>query len=320
MKNKIGVLLVNLGTPKSPKPKDVFHYLNEFLTDGRVIDNSWLMRQLLVRGLIVPLRYRNSARSYAAIWTKEGSPLLIYGRKVQEGVQQSLGDNFLVELAMRYQNPPIEGALERFRKAQIERLIVIPLFPQYASATTGSVHQKVMEIVSKWQVIPHLTLINNFATHPGLIEAFCAQARKHSIKDYDHLVFSFHGLPQKHLTKIDAHQWCFKNENCCEKVCEKNTNCYSAQCYSTAYAIVEQLQLPKDKYTICFQSRLGKDPWLQPYTTQMLKDLRSQGKKGSLSCAPHSSATVSKRSMKSAKSMPLNLSILGATNSILSKV
>ncbi len=286
MKEKIGVLLVNLGTPDSPKPKDVFRYLNEFLTDGRVIDNSWLMRQMLVRGLIVPLRFRNSARSYSAIWTKEGSPLMVYGRKVQLGLQHALGDSFIVELAMRYQNPPIKQRLDHLRQAQVEKLIILPLFPQYASATTGSVHQKVMEIVSKWDVVPQITFINSFATHPKMIDAFCAQVSQHRLDDYDHLVFSFHGLPQKHLTKIDKHQRCFKTQGCCEKVCDENKNCYSAQCYATAHAIVKQLNITPEKYTVCFQSRLGSDPWLQPYTTKMLQELCSQGKKRILVMCP----------------------------------
>lgn len=279
---KKGVLLVNLGTPDSPYPKDVYRYLIEFLTDGRVIDSPWLWRQILVRGIIVPFRYKQSAKSYQQIWTSEGSPLMVYGKKAQQLLQQKLGDSFRVELAMRYQNPSLKNAIDALIKSQVSEIIVLPMFPQYASATTGSVHEKIMSLIKGMQVIPKITFIDQYATHPTLIQAFCHRAREYQLDDYDHFVFSFHGLPKRQILKADATKSCLQCQNCCQK----NKNCYSAQCFSTAQAIIKELQIPKEKYTLTFQSRLGKDPWLEPFTSDTVKKLGEKGKKRVLVFCP----------------------------------
>lgn len=283
---KTGVLLVNLGTPLSPKPRDVYRYLIEFLTDPRVIDLPWLRRQLLVRGFIVPARYRQSAKAYEQIWTKEGSPLMVYGKRVQKEVEKQLGEDFFVELAMRYQEPSIEQSLGKLMDKEIDHLIVLPLFPQYASATTGSVHQRVQEILGQYQVIPKVTLLSHYASHPLLINAFCKVASQCEIETYDHLLFSFHGLPERHIHKADKHSCCLKTSTCCNQVSNLNKNCYKAQCYDTALAIVEGLGLPKEKFSICFQSRLGRDPWLQPYASNRIAELAKEGKKRVLVMSP----------------------------------
>jgi ferrochelatase len=285
MQKKTAVLLVNLGTPDSPKPKDVYKYLIEFLTDGRVIDKPWGYRQLLVRGLIVPFRYRQSAKSYKEIWTKDGSPLMVNSKKTKDLLQDALGSSFHVELAMRYQNPSIESALAKLMKNRVEHLIVVPLFPQYASATTGSVHQKILEIISTYQVIPKLTLINNFATNPLYIETIANIATTYDIDTYDHILFSFHGLPKRHLIK--ANPDCLKSSDCCKKTtCSINKDCYSAQCHQTAFAIVNKLKIDPNRYSITFQSRLGRDPWLNPFTIDRIKELRSKGVKRILVFCP----------------------------------
>ena len=271
MSSRTGVLLVNLGTPKSPATKDVFTYLNEFLTDGRVIDIPWFQRQLLVRGIIVPFRARNSAKTYQEIWTDKGSPLMVYGRELEKLLQEKLGDKYLVSLGMRYQEPSIEKALEPLKQACCEKIIVLPLFPQYASATTGSVHQKVMEIVSGWQVIPDMQFINSFPTHPKMIEAFATIGNQYAPKSYDHVLFSFHGLPERHIRKADMKGHCL-TPGCCTSA-QKNPQCYRAQCVATAHAIAAKLDLPPDNFTVTFQSRLGRDPWLTPYTSETLKEL-----------------------------------------------
>ncbi len=286
MEQKTGVLLVNLGTPDSPHPRDVHSYLTEFLTDGRVIDSPWLTRQFLVRGLIVPLRYRQSAKSYKEIWTAEGSPLKVYSYRVRDGLQQRLGSQFHVELAMRYKSPSLDSVMEEFRKMRLSRILVLPMFPQYASATTGSVHQKVMKIVSRWNVIPEMVFIDQFATDPGLIDAFAKLAEPFDLKAYDHVLLSFHGLPQRQLIKADQCGHCLKANNCCDKLVGANQNCYSAQCYATAKGIVDKIKLDTDKYSISFQSRLGKDPWLQPYTSEVIADLAKRGKKRMLVFCP----------------------------------
>ena len=160
MKKK-GILLVNLGTPDSPSVPDVRRYLDEFLMDPRVIDFNVVARTLLVKGIIVPFRGPKSAKSYKAIWTNEGSPLMVYGKRVKKMLQEKLGEEYEVDLAMRYQNPSLENVLNEFYKKKIFDIKVIPLFPQYASATTGSVHEKVMDIVGKWQIIPKIEFINS---------------------------------------------------------------------------------------------------------------------------------------------------------------
>jgi len=286
MHQKTGVLLVNLGTPDSPHPRDVYRYLIEFLTDGRVIDSPWLSRQFLVRGVIVPSRYKQSAKSYKEIWTEEGSPLKVYGYRVRDGLQQRLGNDFHVELAMRYKNPSLDLVMEGFRKMRFKRILVLPLFPQYASATTGSVHQKVMEIESRWDLIPEMTFIDQYATDPGLIRSFAHLASSFDLNSYDHILLSFHGLPQRQLTKADHCGHCLQKEGCCETISGANQNCYSAQCYATAKGLVDELKLDKNRYSISFQSRLGKEPWLQPYTSEVIAGLARQGKKRMLVICP----------------------------------
>jgi protoporphyrin/coproporphyrin ferrochelatase len=283
---RTGVLMVNLGTPDSPQPKDVHRYLTEFLTDGRVLDMPWLKRQLLVRGLIIPRRYKASAKAYQQIWTPEGSPLLVHSTRMQKALQAELGDLYTVELAMRYQNPSIANGLENLLKAGISKLIILPLFPQYASATTGSVHQKVMELLSKRKEIPQVTFIDHYYNHPGLINAFHSAAEKHRIADYDRILFSFHGLPEKQLKVANCHQVCLSNLNCCKEITHTNQNCYAAQCYATARAIAKKMDLHEEQFIVCFQSRLGKEPWLQPYTSQVIAECASRKDKKILVFCP----------------------------------
>lgn len=286
MDKKTGVLLVNLGTPDSFHPKDVRRYLVEFLTDARVIDVPWLWRQILVRGVIIPRRYKQSAACYAKVWTAEGSPLSVYSRHVKDELQISLGESYRVELAMRYRKPSIKQALATLLNENLQRLIVLPLFPQYASATSGSVHQKVMEIVKDFPVIPTITFVNKFFDHPAFIEAFSAAGARYPLAEYDHILFSYHGLPERHLVKADRQAWCFQEKGCCEKLCRKNETCYSAQCFATTQAIASKLNLSKERYSLCFQSRLGKDPWLQPYASETIRELAQTGKKKILVFCP----------------------------------
>lgn len=282
---KRGVLLVNLGTPESPHPKHVFRYLTEFLTDGRVIDSPWLKRQLLVRGLIVPSRYKQSTEQYRQLWTKEGAPLLFHGKQLQEKLQQSIGENIPIVLAMRYQYPSISEGLEKLRKLALDEIIILPLFPQYASATTGSVYQKVMKEMSNWQTFPKLTFINHYFDHPGMINAFCARAQQYPISSYDHILFSFHGLPERQIRNADESGNCL-SANCCQQICPSNRFCYKGQCFATAKAIAAKLHLNEKNYTVCFQSRLGKEPWIQPYATDVLHACAKEGHKRLLVFSP----------------------------------
>lgn len=280
------ILLVNLGTPNSPKPKDVFRYLIEFLTDKRVIDLPFLKRQLLVRSIIVPLRYKTSARSYKAIWTENGFPLLHYGRSVQNALQKRLAKTHFVKLAMRYQTPSIDVALESLREEGISHLTVLPLFPQYSSACTGSIFEKVTKLISRWQTVPTLEFISHFYNHPAYLEALSETARPYLEKHFDHVLMSFHGLPESHLKKDDCFQHCLQKQGCCEKIGKENRLCYRAHCFQTAKALQSRLNLPESKVSITFQSRLGKEPWLTPFTEDTLKELANKGKKHVLVFCP----------------------------------
>jgi len=285
---KKGILLVNLGTPDSPQTADVRKYLNEFLMDARVIDVNPVLRAFLVKGVIVPFRAPKSAKLYQEIWSAEtGSPLLYYSQLQHKALQQRLGDEYQVELAMRYQSPSIQSALDRLKANLVSDIKVIPLFPQYASASTGSVHDKVMELVKEWQTIPNISFINSFHDNEKMIETFANNGRKYQPETYDHILFSFHGLPQRQIMKCDhTGNYCLKVDGCCNTLNDTNKFCYSAQSYDTARLIAEKLDLPQEKYTVCFQSRLGSDPWVQPYTSEIVAKLAKEGKKRLLVFCP----------------------------------
>ncbi len=287
-KAKKGVLLVQLGTPDAPSTPEVRRYLTEFLMDGRVMDIPYMGRSLLVKGVIVPKRAAKSAETYATIWDEEkGSPLMYYSVQQQKMLQEDLGDEYHVELAMRYQNPSIESALKKMEGMFLDSIKVIPLFPQYASATSGSVIDKVMEIMRTWQYIPAVSFVSNYCEDDLMIETYAEHGRKHDIDSFDHVLFSYHGLPVRQLGKVDP----TGNLQCpptgCE-TCKKETNpfCYLSQCYATTRAIAAKLELPADKYSVCFQSRLGKTPWIEPYTSDALHDLAHKGAKRLLVFSP----------------------------------
>jgi ferrochelatase len=284
---KKGVLLVNLGTPDSPEVSDVKKYLDQFLMDERVIDINAVKRTLLVKGIIVPFRSPKTSKLYKEIWDENGSPLLYYSR-IQTGLlQEKLGDKYHVELAMRYQNPSILSALEKMKAGLVESIQVIPMFPQYASASTGSVIQSVMEIVSKWATVPPISFVNSFHDNELMIETFADNATKYNPASYDHILFSFHGLPERQLLKCDhTGHYCLKQEGCCDNFNDTNKFCYSAQGHHTASLIAAKLGIDRANYTVCFQSRLGKEPWVQPYTTDVLKRLAGEGKKRLLVFSP----------------------------------
>jgi ferrochelatase len=285
---KKGILLINLGTPDSPETKDVRKYLGEFLMDPRVIDVNPVLRTFLVKGIIVPFRSPKSAKLYKEIWDdKTGSPLLHYSILQHKLLAERLGDEYQVELAMRYQSPSIEEALDKLKASLVESIQVIALFPQYASASTGSVYEKVMNIVGKWQTIPAISFVNSFHDNELMIETFADNGRQYQPETYDHILFSFHGLPQRQLIKCDhTGNYCLKVDGCCNTLNDTNKFCYSAQSHHTAKLIAEKLNIPKERYTICFQSRLGSDPWVQPYTSEIVAKLAKEGKKRLLVFCP----------------------------------
>jgi ferrochelatase len=262
--SKKGILLVNLGSPDSTAVSDVRRYLNEFLMDGRVIDTPWLLRRFIV-GMILINRPKESAHAYEKIWLPEGSPLVATSRHVQQKLQARL--TVPVELAMRYQNPSITSALQKLLAAQVDELLVIPLFPHYAMSSYESAAEQVRTVAARIAPAIKITVELPYYDRPDYIAALVASAKDYLAGGYDHLLFSFHGIPERHLRKSDptgCH--CLVKENCCAVSSPALATCYRAQCFRTVAAFVERAGVPKEKYSVSFQSRLGRDPWLKPYT------------------------------------------------------
>lgn len=285
---KTGVLLIQLGTPNSPKIRDVRTYLSEFLNDPRVIDLPWLTRKILVNGIIVPFRAPKSAKVYKELW-KVGngiSPLLSHSLNVQKKLNEEFKlDNVTIELAMRYQNPSLESVLDRMNRENYDQIIILPLFPQYASASSGSAIEKAMNIIRQWWVIPEIKIINQFWDNNGYINSIVERAKQFNVGDYDHILFSYHGLPERQVDKVYE-----GNDLCSDQPCETELNdtnkfCYKATCYATTRLIAEKLQISENQYTVCFQSRLDKK-WLTPFSDKIVEDQAKKGAKQLLVFSP----------------------------------
>ena len=284
MKKKTAVLLINLGTPDSPSVADVRKYLFQFLNDPRVIDIPWLLRAILVNLIIVPFRAPKSAKIYKELWTNDGSPLLIHGKIVTQKLQERIASKADVFFAMRYQNPSIDSVLEEIRKKNYAKIIVIPLYPQYASSSTGSTLEKVMQVVSKWWVIPEITLVSQYYDEAGYLDAFAERGRAHINDNYEHILFSYHGLPERQVDKVYEKGPC-SDHHCEDQLDEENAFCYKATCYETTRQITSRLNIPKDKYTVAFQSRLDKN-WLEPFSDKVVEELAKKGIKKLLVFSP----------------------------------
>jgi ferrochelatase len=282
-----GVLLLNLGTPASPGVADVRRYLREFLSDPRVLDINPVGRWALLNLIILPTRPAKSGAAYASIWgsageeSGSGSPLLVHSVRLTEGVRKLLGPNYVVELGMRYGQPSIPSALQKLVAADLERIVVLPLFPQYSSAATGSAIERVYEIAGRAWNVPPIESLGAFYEHPGFIDAFATVARPHLASFHpDFVLFSYHGLPERHMRKSDTSgRHCLQSPGCCDRIVAANRHCYRAQCYATTRALAAQLQLSPDRHGVSFQSRLGRTPWIQPYTDLVLPELARMGKK-----------------------------------------
>lgn len=277
--NKKGVLLLNLGTPDAPDVRSVRRYLSEFLTDRRVIKLPWLLRYVLVYGLILPTRPRQSAKNYQKIWTADGSPLLFISQEVVQKLQQQLGADYQVELGMRYGHPSIASTLDRL--SACESLTILPLYPQYASSSTGSALEEALSIISRKNHIPTLKVIHNYYNHPAFIEAQSAAIRPYQ-DQMDHLLLSYHGLPERHLMDSGCKTIC---KTPCPTPETGNANCYRLQCFETSRLLAQTLGLSNAQVTTSFQSRLGKTPWIRPYTDDVLVELAQKGiKRLAVSC------------------------------------
>lgn len=263
-----GILLINLGTPADPSIRSIRKYLSEFLSDKRIITLNPLLRNLLLYGYILPFKAKQSAKAYQAIWTNIGSPLLFNSLNLATKIQQQLGKDYIVSLGMRYGKPSIPDALNQLE--QCDQIIVIPLYPQYASSTTESSIEKVFQSLEEEQKpIRSIKVMPYFYNHPQYIEAQ-SEIIKPYLADYDFILFSYHGLPEKHLLKTGCNPVCKTD---CTIAFDNNTTCYRAQCLQTTSLIAKKIHLSSEKYTTSFQSRLGKATWIKPYTDEILAQL-----------------------------------------------
>jgi ferrochelatase len=288
MKKRTGVLLVQLGTPDSPKTNDVRRYLAEFLNDPRVIDLPWLGRTMLVNGIIVPFRAPKSAKVYKELFDMSNgiSPLLTHTENVVRKLSDRFGsDQVDIHMAMRYQNPSMYDVMEEMRKKNYDHIIVLPLFPQYASATTGSAVDLAMKIMRKWWVIPEISTISQFWDNEGYIDSVVERAKEFDLESYDHIMFSYHGLPDRHVDKVYEGSDLCEDQPCETEVNDKNKFCYKATCYATTRLIAGKLNIPADKYTVCFQSRLDKK-WLKPFADKVVEEQAEKGTKRILAFSP----------------------------------
>jgi ferrochelatase len=272
-----GVLLVNLGSPDSPAVPDVRRYLNEFLMDARVIDSPWPLRWLIV-SMILIRRPKQSAEAYHKIWTADGSPLIVISRRVQAKLQERL--TMPVALAMRYQNPSISDAVIGLAEQKVDEILLIPLFPHYAMSSYETAVERVKKVAAKIAPQMLIKVQPPYGNSPDYIEALMASAANYLEAGYDHLLFSFHGVPERHLKKSDpTRRHCLVVPNCCEGTSPAHATCYRAQCLKTVAAFVKRAGVPAGKFSVAFQSRLGRDTWLRPYTDFELAELPKRGVK-----------------------------------------
>lgn len=291
---KTGVLLIQLGTPDSPSTSDVRTYLSEFLNDPRVIDLPWLARKILVNGIIVPFRAPKSAKIYKELWAFGNgvSPLKTHTENVVKLVQERFsGHDVTIEMAMRYQNPSMESVLGRMQKAHYDQIIIIPLFPQYASASSGSAIEKAMNIIRKWWVIPSVKIVSQFYNHEGYINSVVERAKEFNLSAYDHILFSYHGLPERQVDKVYEDTDLCADQPCETEINEENKFCYKATSYATTRLIAAKLGIKEEDYTVCFQSRLDKK-WLTPFSDKVVEDWGKKGAKNYWFLVQHLSQTV----------------------------
>lgn len=270
---KKGLLLINLGTPDAPDVSSVRRYLREFLADSRVITLPALLRYILLYGVILPFRPKKTARAYQAIWTQQGSPLLIHSEALKNKVQNILGEQWTVSLGMRYGKPSLNDALHTLKHC--DKITILPLYPQYSSAATGSSLNQIMQLMAKDDIFPTLYMIRDFYQHSSFINAQASLIKPY-LEDHDFLLFSYHGVPENHILKDECQTLC---RTSCSPTSPRYSGCYRAQCIQTTKMLAKALGLSKDHYALSFQSRLGRTPWIKPYTDELLQNLAASGVK-----------------------------------------
>lgn len=272
-----GALLVNLGSPNSTSTKDVKNYLDEFLMDERVIDVPYLMRAFLVKGIILNTRPKKSAEAYKKIWWDEGSPLIVLSQRLYKKVKEN--SEIPVELAMRYGNPSMKSGIQKLAEQGVTEILLIPLYPQFAMATTETIEVLAKEIVKKHFPNIKLTTVPAFYNKPDYIEVLSESIQNELTKlAPEHLLFSYHGVPERHIKKSDiTKSHCKIDGSCCNTPSPAHEFCYRHQCYETTKQVAEKLNLKEGSYSTSFQSRLGRDPWLQPYTDETIDNFAKNG-------------------------------------------
>ena len=286
---RTGVLLIQLGTPDSPSTGDVRSYLRQFLSDPRVIDIPFLIRMLLVHFIIAPFRAPKSAKIYKELWEHgdNASPLKTITQDLAQRLNQELKEDYIfVHMAMRYKNPSLDIVLEEMRQLNYDKIIILPLFPHYASSSSGSAIQRSMEIISKWWVIPNLEIVSQFYDEDFYIQTLADQAKKHDISSFDHVIMSYHGLPDRHVDKVYEGKDDLCSHHNCETIMDgDNKYCYKATSYETSRLIAQKLDLREDQYTVAFQSRLDNQ-WLTPFSDKVIEDFAKEGKRKLLVFSP----------------------------------
>lgn len=276
---RTGVLLINLGSPSELSPASIRQFLQQFLMDPRVIDLPWALRAMIVYGLVSPFRPKMLIPQYESIWLAEGSPLLVYSRQLTDCLQQALGDNVPVALGMRYGSPSMASALESLLQQSLDKIIVIPLYPQYASSTTGSTQAELFRLLSDYISVPAIEIIPPFYAQKGFLSAQSALYKQALVEfDAEHVVMSYHGLPVSHIRNDERHhiEVC-EQTGVCPPMNIDNTYCYRAQCYATSRGIASELGWSNTFYTTAFQSRFGKSKWIEPVTTDVMERLVGHG-------------------------------------------
>ncbi|HCQ24034.1 MAG: ferrochelatase [Flavobacteriaceae bacterium TMED120] len=274
-----GVLLVNLGSPESPDPKDVKVYLDEFLMDQRVIDLPSFLRTILVRGIILNTRPKRSAKAYKKIWWDEGSPLIVLSKRLLQKMEEKV--QLPLALGMRYGKPAIQKGLQELADKGVTEVLLVPLYPQFAMATTETI--LVLAESLRQESFPQMefTTLPSFYNHPDYVRVL-SQSIQESLQDkqWEHLIFSYHGVPERHIRKSDiTKSHCKIDGQCCQTASPAHQYCYRHQCFETTRLVAEYLDLASDRYTTTFQSRLGLDPWLQPYTDKTVAKMAKSGVK-----------------------------------------
>jgi len=281
------IILMNLGSPDSTSVKDVKAYLKEFLMDKRVIDYPYLSRYILINGIIAPSRAPKSAHAYEKVWTSEGSPLIVLTKALQQTLQKQISEP--VEIAMRYGKPNIKNAFDNIKTKhpEVNEVILLPLYPHYAMSSYETAVVQAEEVFAKGKYPFKITTIQPYYNNPDYIYALSESIKPYLKQDYDRILFSYHGLPERHMRKADiTGNHCMNAANCCEVASPAHAHCYRHQCFTTTRLVTELLNIPKDKYSISFQSRLGREEWLKPYTDFRLKEMPAEGIKKLLIVCP----------------------------------